>query len=328
MRCSRMSRRAMFAMGFSITFGAAERAPGQVQQQWIHQISTLTDDSVATLCSDGSGGVVIAGSTLDDRGAGRMFVARYDANGTRLWIRYFVGLPFGRLNAITCSAAGQITLTGTTTTIDIFVRSYNLAGDLLWTHEFGSGLEDEGLAIVANGTQGVYVAGETVWNLWGPFNASGFDSWLAKYDLLGNQLWGVQFGAAQNVNPYGLASDGQGGVFMAGDALGEFLAPSLGGFDVWVARYNEHGTRLWGVQFGSAQSDRVRAAASDGAGGVLIAGNSSLTTPSGSPPNYQVEAWLARFDGAGTLLWKRTVGTPQYDYATAICADEIGRAHV
>ena len=69
-------------------------------------------------------------------------------------------------------------------------------------------------------------------------------------------------------------------------------------------------------QAGALHTDSWSSAAQDGAGGVFVAGSSDAL------------AWLARYDGAGTLLWSTTFGTAQDDTVHAAAADGAGGVYV
>src|SRR5271156_2830816 len=62
---------------------------------------------------------------------------------------------------------------------DVFVRAYDSSGNVLWTQQFGSPQEDEGLGVAAD-DGGVYVVGRTYGSLFGIQNAGQTDAFVAK----------------------------------------------------------------------------------------------------------------------------------------------------
>jgi len=78
----------------------------------------------------------------------------------------------------------------------------------------------------------------------------------------------------------------------------------------------------WVRQFGTPSTDDAVAVAAD-AGGVWVAGNTSGTLAGQTSAGSQ-DAYLARYDGAGTLQWVRQFGTAALDQAWSVAADASG----
>lgn len=64
-----------------------------------------------------------------------------------------------------------------------------------------------------------------------------------------------------------LASDGAGGVFAAGVAVG---GPALGGFDLWMGHFDSNGTQLWLTQLGTSAHEWIGNVVGDGQGGTFL----------------------------------------------------------
>ena len=195
------------------------------------------------------------------------------------------------------------------------------AQEQLWLRQFGTPYADFAYALASDSAGGVMVAGITQGSLGGP-NAGGRDAFLARYDSEGNRLWIRQFGTSASEGAGALAPDGAGGVFVAGWTRGDLGGPSAGESDIFLARYDSEGDRLWIRQFGTSSTDGANALAPDGAGGVMVAGftHGSL----GGPRAGGMDAWIARYDGAGNRLWIRQFGTSGDERASALAPDGAG----
>ena len=104
------------------------------------------------------------------------------------------------------------------------------------------------------------------------------------------------------------------------------LAP--GEEDAWLARVDEAGNTLWIAQVGSDLFDSATRVESDGAGGALVCG--ATLGAVGGPPAGPMEAWYARFDGAGNALWQRQFGSLSGSgntLATGLARDGAGGFH-
>ena len=80
--------------------------------------------------------------------------------------------------------------------------------------------------------------------------------------------------------------------------------------------------QLWITQFGSSEIDEAWALAPDGAGGVMVAGETSGSL--GGPTAGIIDVFLARYDDAGNQLWIRQFGTSNDDEARALAPDGAG----
>ncbi len=118
------------------------------------------------------------------------------------------------------------------------------AQNQLWIQQLGTSEWDYSYAAAPDGANGVYIGGVTQGSLGGP-NSGSWDAWLARYDGAGNQLWIRQSGTSSNDGVVCSAPDGGGGVFVGGPTEGNLGRSNAGGSDVWLARYDAAGNRLW-----------------------------------------------------------------------------------
>jgi hypothetical protein len=61
---------------------------------------------------------------------------------------------------------------------------------------------------------------------------------VAKYDATGHARWKRQLGTADNDAAFGVATDGDGNVYLTGGTSGSLGGPNRGSFDAWVAKYS------------------------------------------------------------------------------------------
>jgi hypothetical protein len=201
---------------------------------------------------------------------------------------------------------------------DAWVARYDGTGNQLWIRQHGSSERDYLYAAAPDRSGGVFVGGSTDGDLAGP-NAGSSDAWLARIDGAGNLLWIRQIGSSSADGLAGAAPDGIGGVYVAGSVFGSLGGPHLGMSDVWLARYDHAGNRLWIRQFGTAGDDQATCAVSSGSGGVVLGGTTRASL--GGPNAGGHDAWLACYDGAGNQLWLRQLGTTQDDRLLAASMD-------
>ena len=196
----------------------------------------------------------------------------------------------------------------------------------LWLDQFGTTSDEYVHGAAPDAAGGIYTVGHTFGSLAAPISGP-TDAFLARHDAAGNFLWARQLGTTKTEYGYAAAPDGAGGVYIAGSTSGVLNAPSGGSFDAFVARYDAQGNLLWARQFGSTSWDFAFAAATDGAGGVFIAG-SVLGPVDGQPYAGVEDIFLARYDADGNRLALRVFGTSAHDQALGLATDTAGGVFV
>jgi hypothetical protein len=299
-----------------ISGGNAVRAQDQF---WIEQYGSNMWERSSSATADGAGGVFASGTTGGNFGGPHVgaidaWVGRFDGAGHLLWSR-LVGTVEG--DAITSSApdaSGGVYVAGSTDGDlggppagqgDGWIARYDGSGNQLWVRQFGDIFAEVVLATAPDGSGGAFVGGRTA-NQFGGQGSPYNDVFIVRYDAAGNQLWTQTMGTADFDTLNAAASDGSGGVFVSGYSGGSLGGPSAGVGDAWIARYDGAGNQLWIRQFGTRAHDESTTLSPDGAGGVLAGGTTQgdLAGLVGSR-----DAWVARYDAAGTQLWLRQFGT-------------------
>jgi hypothetical protein len=209
--------------------------------------------------------------------------------------------------------------------MDAWIARLDAASSTRWKLQLGTNKYDSCRAVASDGLGGAFVSGWTLGSLMGPYSGDG-DCWIAHLDRSGALLWTRQFGPGAAAMPYAAAPDGSGGFYLGGFTSGTVAAPPAGGFDAWFARFDGDGNRLWMRQVGTAGYDWVWDLASDGAGGVVLAGVTEGALFGASKGDR--DAWLARFDAAGYPIWTSQLGSSEFDQAMAITATPSGSIYV
>jgi hypothetical protein len=211
---------------------------------------------------------------------------------------------------------------------DIFLAKYDSTGNRLWLRQLGTVADDFGYAVAVDGAGNVFLAGGTGGALTVAPSQGGTDIIVAKYDGGGTRQWLHQFGSVGEDVAYGLAVDDVGNILVAGKASGVLGSdPFLGGTDLFVAKYNSLGTRLWLRQGGTLAADLAYGVAADGGGNVYTVG----ATQGGLDGNSEAgsdDLFLLKYDGAGIRLWTRQFGTVSSDVAYGVALDNAGSVYV
>jgi hypothetical protein len=168
----------------------------------------------------------------------------------------------------------------------------------------------------------------------------GTDIFLAKYDSQGNLVLLRQYGGTNNDSVVGLAVDAKEGIVLAGTFFNSITldnvvlgAPNSNAF--FVASLRSDGSVPWaryGVGQGAGSSNvRLKAMSVSSSGNIFCCGsfksvlNCAGTTVSSSGG---WDAFVAKWDSAGTLQWLRRAGSSLDDEANGLATDRSGNAMV
>jgi hypothetical protein len=214
---------------------------------------------------------------------------------------------------------------------------YKLAvNHVLQWHTFLGGLDsDYGHEIAVDSDENIYITGysETPWgNPVCAFNGGGYDAYVAKLDSSGNLLWNTFLGGSGSDFGRGIAVDDSGNVYVSGDSHGTWGSPvrSFGGEkDAFVGKLDSSGHLLWNTFFGESGIDYGWDIAVDGSGNVYVSGDSHVTWGSPVRPHSgDWDAFAAKLDSAGSLIWNIFLGGDNTDYGLSITIDESRNVYV
>ena len=175
--------------------------------------------------------------------------------------------------------------------------------------------------------------------------------WLTGWILLSlfqaplqaqNLDWARQAGGAGYQEAGSLAADAAGNAFVVGTFQGSIgFNPgagnlnSTGVFDVFFAKYNNAGAAVWAKQVGGTGLTFGYDIATDAPGNVFISGNFNGTIDFDPGPgtknltsNNSLDAFLAKYNPSGDLLWAHRLGGAQFEEARSITADAAGNVLV
>jgi hypothetical protein len=278
--------------------------------------------------TDGNGNVYAVGTTGGSLGGNTLtgmmdlLLVKYDSGGNQLFVKQLgASGRFTAALAVAVDSSGGIFVVGDTNgnldgstspvTRAMFLVKYDSAGNRIYTRQLGvSGVATVAHSVAVDASGSVYVAGYTQGDLDGNELTGSADAFIAKYDASGNAVFTRLLGAAgQYTNGKGIATDADGNVYLAGQTTGNLDGQTLtGASDIFVARYDGNGNRLYTRQFGAAtKSTYANAIATDANGNVVVAGytNASLD---GATLAGNIDAFFVKYAANGDRLLVRQLG--------------------
>jgi len=142
--------------------------------------------------------------------------------------------------------------------------------------------------------------------------------------VTGDFGWLLQFGTVGNDFGWAVHTDGDGNIYIAGDASAELPGQVFAGgaLDAFVRKYDANGNELWTRQFGTAGIDRAFAVFVLDTN-VYVGGQTSGTFP-GENNAGGFDTFLRKYDANGNQVWTRQFGTTGLDEMIGIFADVTG----
>jgi hypothetical protein len=297
----------------------------------IRELEGMATDNRLHIASDASDATYVATTVRTESNAVidlNVILSKYDVDGNRSWTRSFGNNDWESLYSVGVDQSGRVYLSGHTSyrgegqgqNPDCFLAVFDALGRLLWTRLIDTPLLDA-LCVATTGSSGAFYVAGVVEE--GRPGAGRTDLFVAKYNQVGTQLWIREFGSLPGAFgddvPTSIAVDPLEGVYVAGYTSGGMEGTTnQGGRDVFVAKLDGDGNRLWARQFGTSDHDFANALAADPEGGVYVAGGRDH-------PDFRFgrfgDALLARYSSDGTLMWQRTLDGGDFDDAWDIIAD-------
>lgn len=293
------------AMGLAAQLPSASvRADNPPTLEWIRQFGRDTDDSLTGLEVNGSQSVLVSGFQRLDK---------FDASGD---LRWTIELS-GSLRGLSVDALGEIFVTGNFGNGErAEVRKYDSLGSSLWTRELQLPYAIIAPnAVAVDGQGNAYVTGTC---------SNNADVFIVKYDSAGDLLWSRQFPetSTQDIGR-DIAVDNLGNAYITGIIDGAFGGRN---HDAFVAKYDSVGNELWIQQLESNNYDEGAAIAVDTLGNIFVGGFTGGNL--GGLFQGELDAFLARYNDVGELLWTKQLATPGTETISDIGIDNLGNAYL
>jgi hypothetical protein len=341
----------------------AKRAGGTTSDE-AYSVAVDTSGNVFVAGIFHSTTIIFGSTTLTNAGNYDIFLAKYDSNGNVLWAKRAGGAGLDRAYSVTVDVSGNAYLAGyfasssivfgstTLTSVgaeDIFLAKYGVNGNVLWAKSAGSALYDGATSVAVDTSGNVYMAGvfrssTIVFGSTTLTNAgvSNYDIFLAKYDINGNIVWAKSAGSTSDDVATSVTVDLLGNLYVTG----YFKSPSLifgsttlsnadntgNSYDLFISKYDINGNVVWAKSAGSTGDDFVNSIALDALGNPYVTGYFNSSTLSfGSTTLTNVGSnniFLAKYDVNGNVVWAKSSGGTDNDFASSVVVDPSGNVCV
>mgnify|MGYP001034581856 CR=1 FL=1 len=218
---------------------------------------------------------------------------------------------------------------------EVYVVKLNNTGKAQWTKKYGGDEYDMGYGIVQTDDGGYLIAGRTQSTKGDITNNHGlFDAWILKINDVGILQWQKTYGGTSDDAAVDIIKANDGNFIVLGETKSNDGDVSLnhGNLDLWVFKITPSGDLLWEKTYGgpSVQSvgmfltnddeykqQPIGKISKTTDNSYLICGATFGDVP-GSHNTSNTDAYVAKINDAGTLIWQRALGGFNYDEATQI----------
>lgn len=260
------------------------------------------------------------------------WIFKPDTNNNINWQGCFGGGNEEHFYGLSSTKEGGYLLAGTTQSTDgdvvLIGQYYNMwvvktdsLGHKIWVASVsGPGSTgDEGRSVCELSDSSVVVGGDGDSNF-SNFHGNSIDIEIAKFDQNGNLIWTKCFGGSGGENCTKVLADGLNFFIIGTTASSDGdITTNLGGIDIWIAKVDSSGHKLWDKSYGGTDWDIANGATRTSDGGIAFTGwsysNDGIFV-NGTHGGYDI--WAAKIDSVGNLEWGKSIGGSSDDEGRSI----------
>jgi hypothetical protein len=261
--------------------------------------------------TSGGGGTSTGGQGYPSTSTGQQISQAYQ--GSTTFAKAIGGSGEDIAYSIVQSSDGGYVVAGGTSSfgagnVDIYVVKLDSAGNVQWAKTIGGSSDDEAASIIRSSDGGYVVAGRTL-----SFGAGGYDIFVVKLDSSGNVQWTKTIGGSSYEWANSIMQSSDGGYVIAG------YTKSFGaGYDMYVVKLDSRGNVQWTKTIGGGNDDGAISIIQSSDGGYVIAGGTE------SFGAGKTDIYVVKLDSAGNVVWTKTIGGSDDDFAYSIIQSSDG----
>ena len=148
----------------------------------------------------------------------------------------------------------------------------------------------------------------------------GLDILLVKHNSTGDIIWSKAWGGSSDEQGVSVISSSDGGFVVAGSTY-TMVDGDIASFDGFLSKFTTNGDLSWSRTLGTSEewlTDLINYAAETSDGGYVVAGGSNISIKN-------EDAFIAKIDSSGTLLWSNTFGGDSNDEAHSVIETSDGK---
>ena len=194
-------------------------------------------------------------------------------------------------------------------------------GTLDWKKTYGGSENDYAQSIHQTFDGGYIVAGYTTSNDGNVIGNHGKeDYWIIKLNSLGSLEWQKTYGGSNKDYAYSIQQTLDSGYIVAGytssndgDVIGNH-----GNEDYWILKLNQKGLLQWQTTLGGSEFEQAVDVLQTLVSGYIVAGRTTSNDGNIRYNQGSSDFWIVKLDNSGSIIWQKTLGGNNNDYASSI----------
>jgi parallel beta-helix repeat protein len=282
---------------------------GLAATDWNKTYGGTGTDVAYSVVQASDGGYALAGYTTSF-GAGQsdFWLVKTDSTGGMLWNKTYGGANDDYAYSVVQASDGGYALAGSTDSFgaggfDFWLVKTDSTGGMLWNKTYGGAGTDVAYSVVQASDGGYALAGST-----DSFGAGQSDFWLVKTDSTGSMQWNKTYGGSGIDVASSVVQTSDGGYALAGYTT----SFGAGQSDFWLVKTDSTGGMQWNKTYGGSGYDGASSVVQTSDGGYALAGYTNSFGAGG------FDFWLVKTDSTGGMLWNKTYGGANDDYAYSV----------
>src|ERR1043165_2894910 len=309
--------------------------------KWQRALGGSGGDAAYSLQQTADSAYVVAGSTssldgdvtglIGDGSTTDFWIVRLDKQGNLDWQKCYGGPNDEQANAVQETYDHGFIVAGYTNSndsdvsgnhghFDYWILKLDSLGNLLWQKCLGGEKDDKAFSIQQTADSGYIVAGYSFssdGNVTG--NHGSKDYWVVKLDTGGNVMWQKSLGGSSNDFANYIQQTTDGGYIVAGFSTSNDgdVTGNHGGEDYWIVKLDTLGNIMWQKSLGGS-SDEEATFVQQIVSGYIVAGYSKSLEGDVTGNHGHNDYWIVKLDTGGNIIWEKSYGGSDDDYATSI----------
>ncbi|WP_229796796.1 hypothetical protein [Algibacter mikhailovii] len=312
--------------------------------QWQFSYGGSEDDRGIDIIQTNDNGYAVIGysksnnrDVTENNGANDFWVCKLDEAGHILWEKSFGYLGADIGNAIIQTEDNGFLITGVLDVSasngqgnskvssakrhaggDYWAIKLDATGNKQWSKFYGGTFTDTPNDIIQTNDNGYLLIGASDSDDVDVNNNKGsYDFWVVKISSFGTLLWEKSFGGSQIDEAHAICKTNDGNYFIVGDTRSnDFdVTNNNGSADLWLIKISPDGDLIWEQNYGGSSFDVGRSISRTEDNGFIISGSSRSLDGDLEENKGQNDAWLLKIDSEGRLLWQKTIGGSNIDFA-------------
>lgn len=306
--------------------------------QWIKTFGGSGADFATDISKTNDGGYIVCGSTESKNGDVKVSNGRFDywilkltKNGELEWEKTFGGSDHDYANSIKPTNDEGYILVGESVSNngdilnnkrgnDYWVLKLNKIGDIVWQKNLGGSAYDDALMVHQLKDGGFIIGGHSESSDGDVKKNNGYsDLWIVKLDQNGIIKWESSFGGSEYDNFKSISPTKDGGYIVGASTsskIGEIKKDKKYN-NFWVLKLNKFGKIEWENMYGGNDNDYLSFVKQTKDGGFIASGYTNSSDGDIKTKNEQGDFWIIKIDKNGLLIWEKTLGGENEDYANS-----------